>query len=485
MRLTRMLLTLAVSLVMAGCEDPAGTEESFTLTVDPQSVTLGPEADSRTLSVLGTGDWNASASDDWLSVDPLSAAGSATARPVTVSVQANTGGAPRTGKVFFMLANGKARVEVSVTQTAQEPLSIAEFIAKPVSKDTWYLLRATVVSIESYDYGDFYVNDGTGEILVYGLTAKKAETNDKSFASLGVKESDILTFMATRADYHGSPQAGGTAYYVSHEAGPALPPVYADYKAPAAAAGWLELPATSATDDWIFLHHGMQIGTRPFRNYSVEWNRKDLVPMWVAYPLTRESIGYGKRTDAWGLDPLLEAEEQPYLANRSYYPTNSYTRGHQVPSADRLGYEANKKTFYGTNMAPQNSDFNEYIWGKLEEKVRSWAKASDTDTLYVVSGCILDGSTLTVGDNKDKKVTVPTYFYKVLLRLSNGHYDGLAVLLEHKNCEKQDKYDYFPYALPIDALEELTGMDFFVNLPADDADYVESHVPARSDWWWK
>ncbi len=207
--------------------------------------------------------------------------------------------------------------------------------------------------------------------------------------------------------------------------------------------------------------------------------------MWVAYPLTRESIGYGKRTDAWGLDPLLEAEEQPYLANRSYYPTNSYTRGHQVPSADRLGYEANKKTFYGTNMAPQNSDFNEYIWGKLEEKVRSWAKASDTDTLYVVSGCILDGSTLTVGDNKDKKVTVPTYFYKVLLRLSNGHYDGLAVLLEHKNCEKQDKYDYFPYALSIDALEELTGMDFFVNLPADDADYVESHVPARSDWWWK
>ena len=148
MNLSRMLLMFVASLAIAGCGGPV-EEESFTLTVDPQSVTLGPEADSRTLSVLGTGDWNASASDDWLSVDPLSAAGSATARPVTVSVRANTGGAPRTGKVFFMLANGKAKVEISVPQTAQEPLSIAEFIAKPVSKDAWYLLRATVVSIES------------------------------------------------------------------------------------------------------------------------------------------------------------------------------------------------------------------------------------------------------------------------------------------------------------------------------------------------
>ena len=485
MRLSQLLLMCITSLVIAGCGGPAGEEESYTLTIDPMSVNFGPETESKILSVLGTGDWNASSSEDWLRVDPASGTGSANARPVTVSVEANTSGATRTGKIQFVLLKGMAKVDVSVTQTAQTPISIAEFISKPVSKDAWYLLKATIVSIESYDYGDFYVNDGTGEILVYGLTAKKASTNDKSFESLGLKESDILTFMATRSDYHGSPQAGGTAYYVTHESGPALSPVYSDYKAAAATAGWLELPATSESDDWIFLHHGMQIGTRPFRNYSVEWNKKDLVPMWVAYPLTRESIGYGKRTDAWGVDPLLGEDEQPYLSNRSYYPTNSYTRGHQVPSADRLGYEANKKTFYGTNMAPQNSDFNEYIWGKLEEKVRNWSKADDTDTLYVVSGCILEGSTLTVGDNRDKKVTVPTYFYKVLLRLSNKHYDAVAILLEHKTYEKQDKYDYFPYALSVDALEEKTGMDFFVNLPKDDEDYVESHIPSKSDWWWK
>ena len=81
-------------------------------------------------------------------------------------------------------------------------------------------------------YGNFYLNDGTGKVLVYGLTATKQTYNDKSFASLGLRDGDTLTLIGTRSDYNGTAQVGGPAYYVSHESLP-----------------YLELSAESATVD--------------------------------------------------------------------------------------------------------------------------------------------------------------------------------------------------------------------------------------------
>jgi hypothetical protein len=52
------------------------------------------------------------------------------------------------------------------------------------------------------------------------LTATKQSSNDKSFASLGLRDGDTLTLIGTRDDYNGTAQVGGPAYYVSHVAAP-------------------------------------------------------------------------------------------------------------------------------------------------------------------------------------------------------------------------------------------------------------------------
>ena len=100
-----------------------------------------------------------------------------------------------------------------------EKLTVAEFLAKPTGA-TYYELTGTISNISDTEYGNFDLVDETGSVYVYGLTASKVASNDKSFSTLGLREGDILTLYGTRAAYKGDPQVGGPAYYISHVAVP-------------------------------------------------------------------------------------------------------------------------------------------------------------------------------------------------------------------------------------------------------------------------
>lgn len=260
--------------------------------------------------------------------------------------------------------------------------------------------------------------------------------------------------------------------------------------------GWMELPAIPEGMDAFT--HSMTVGSVSTRNYSFLWDYDNLVAPWVAYPLCKWNIGNNiKRTNAWGLDPLLPEGKQPVLY-RGFSKGNNgwYARGHQIPSADRLtSYESNSMTFYGTNMTPQIQDgFNGDIWATLEGKVRSWANSSDT--LYVVTGCVIDykdGETVKYAlDNNGKKVTVPTAYYKAVLRYMKSStfgysgYSACAVWLDHKVYSSSSISS--SYSMSVDDLEKKTGIDFFVNLPAvvgeEMAAKIESENPSKVSWWW-
>ncbi len=260
--------------------------------------------------------------------------------------------------------------------------------------------------------------------------------------------------------------------------------------------GWMELPAIPEGMDAFT--HSMTVGSVSTRNYSFLWDYDNLVAPWVAYPLCKWNIGNNiKRTNAWGLDPLLPEGKQPVLY-RGFSKGNNgwYARGHQIPSADRLtSYESNSMTFYGTNMTPQIQDgFNGDIWATLEGKVRSWANSSDT--LYVVTGCVIDypeGQTVKYAlDNYGKKVSVPTAYYKVVLRYMKNStvgysgYSACAVWLDHKVYSTKNIDS--KYSMSVKDLEKKVGMDFFVNLPAvvgeEMAAKIESEDPSKVSWWW-
>ena len=101
--------------------------------------------------------------------------------------------------------------------------TVEEFLAAEVSSDVWYELTGEITSIVSGNaYGNLYINDGTGEVYIYGLTNGWVGYNDKSFDSIGLKVGDTVTIGTLRGEYNGSPQGGGSAvpaYYISHVPG--------------------------------------------------------------------------------------------------------------------------------------------------------------------------------------------------------------------------------------------------------------------------
>lgn len=106
--------------------------------------------------------------------------------------------------------------------TTWETVTIAQFISKPVNETDWYELTGTITSIAKASFGNFYIEDETGNLYVYGMTSKWVGSNDQSFSQIGLEVGDKVTFRTLRSEYQGTAQAGGSnipAYYISHEKG--------------------------------------------------------------------------------------------------------------------------------------------------------------------------------------------------------------------------------------------------------------------------
>lgn len=124
-----------------------------------------------------------------------------------------------TVKAWAVKGADKSR-EVEVTYSFAEIIkgkTIAQFLTAEESSVVWYELTGTITDLYNTEYGNFTLVDESGSVLVYGLTATKVAKNDKSFASLNLKDGDIITLCGTRSSYNGKDQVGGPAYFIKLE----------------------------------------------------------------------------------------------------------------------------------------------------------------------------------------------------------------------------------------------------------------------------
>lgn len=264
---------------------------------------------------------------------------------------------------------------------------------------------------------------------------------------------------------------------------------------PSTSIGWLELPATNASDGKDFFTIPMTFGGKKTRNYSFYWDYSNFNASWVAYAHIKDyhKNNTGARQDDYKTFPGLSLAQQPVAINGFKDGNNGwYARGHQLPQADRrYDRSMNSDANYVINLTPQIQEgFNDGIWATLEAKVRNWAQSSDT--VYVVTGCVTKGSTYYVLDNLGKHIPVPTAYYKAVLRYKsdatigfNG-YIAMGYYLEHKAYSSGSVTK--EHAMSIDDLETKLGFDLFPNLvkvigePA--AANVEKQDPTTVTWWW-
>ena len=247
------------------------------------------------------------------------------------------------------------------------------------------------------------------------------------------------------------------------------------YVKPMDTKGWAEMPATVEDSNLEYCYHDKLPSNKKLRNYSFCFDKSKHCALWVAYPLHEcYTKGSGKRTDAWSYDPCcVEDVYEPNLRN-AYYPQGgssySHSRGHQLPSADRLASnEDNATTFYYTNMTPQLQSLNGGTWASLEDDLRNEYMCSDT--LYVVTGAHFDKGYGYAYDNKGsgKACAVPTHYYKVILRTkkgSSGKWVGncsaselqcVGFWFEHKGGAARQM-------MSVAEIEKKTGHTFFPNV---------------------
>ena len=251
---------------------------------------------------------------------------------------------------------------------------------------------------------------------------------------------------------------------------------------------WLELPDLSGMQEeknFAYISHMTSLRGKSVRNYSFWYDTQNRLSHWVAYPLYRDIMGSGSRSDAWNYNPKVPKRYQPVL----FYSCggSSWDRGHQLPSADRLSsQEINESTFYFTNIAAQDASLNQNLWGNLETYIRGWSLACDT--LYVVTGAMIqtreDDSIDYVKDNDGNQVAVPKLYFKVLLKYKagqaeNGGYSAIGFWYENRAYTAS--YPVASDAKTVDDMEDLTGFDFFHNLPDNIEKEIEK-VCTPGDW---
>ncbi|CAG5080704.1 DNA/RNA non-specific endonuclease [Parvicella tangerina] len=187
---------------------------------------------------------------------------------------------------------------------------------------------------------------------------------------------------------------------------------------------------------------------------------------WVAHIILPDiEKGNVSRTNDFRQDKLVTTGS----AGKSDYWYSGYDRGHLAPSADfKWSHTALSETYFYSNMSPQRPELNRETWAELEALIRDYV-VNNHEQLYIVTGGVLteDLPKIQKEDAKNE-VSIPNIFYKVILDYTGDEKQGIAFLMPNGECSEP----LLTYAVTIDSVEALTGINFFPNLSIDELEQV-------------
>ena len=196
-------------------------------------------------------------------------------------------------------------------------------------------------------------------------------------------------------------------------------------------------------------------------------------PAWVAYHVPPQArFPHDKRPN------FHKDKSVPSSPAAGDYSGTGYDRGHMAPNyamETRFGKDVQKRTFAMTNVSPQAPALNRGPWREMEHRIADLWTAKYGE-IWVVVGALTRSGQGARETLSGTSVEVPESFYMVVAAQTADGVRALAVLLP-----QTAGYGTFPvhHILTIDKLEELTGFDFFPEMPAFLQDALESDLPTR------
>ena len=222
--------------------------------------------------------------------------------------------------------------------------------------------------------------------------------------------------------------------------------------------------------------------------YILLYNSDLKLPVFATYRLRAQDIVDGERVECFRVDPRLETAEQSRTID--YHGDTDLDKGHLVPDADmQRSADTAMNTYFMSNMMPQFGSVNSGSWKYIEDATRLWA--GELGEVIVVSGAIFDADNDGERDADSdverapptRKVAKASGFYKIVLRVSaDDSVRAIAFILPHIQASTAPNPDYVPTKITsVDAIEEVTGLDFFSDLPDGAEDPMEAAV--EDDLW--
>ena len=167
--------------------------------VSTSYVSLDVEGGLAKVEITANADWYLHEVPSWLSIDPME--GKAGKQVITFSAGQTYDG--RSAEVLLTLADSVTTQRINVIQGLSVVSSVkcADVLAGPDSKT--YQVTGTVTSIVNTQYGNWYINDGTGEVYVYG-TLFDGKTKNDPIVNNKIDVGDVVTIQGPKTTYNGT-----------------------------------------------------------------------------------------------------------------------------------------------------------------------------------------------------------------------------------------------------------------------------------------
>ena len=199
---------IAVAGFFASCSDDKDLGQLDGIQLSQSSLSIPVEGGQVEFDVTSAADWKFVTNDK--KGNPVDSI------PAWISSSCTSGNAGTTHVVFnaaatkgannstFKLVSGAYTQYITVIQGVLNPpfSTCAEILAG--NDGETYKVKGTLTRLSNTQYGNWYINDGTGEVYVYGTL--DANGSEKNFASLKLEEGDEVTIQGPRETYKGTPQ---------------------------------------------------------------------------------------------------------------------------------------------------------------------------------------------------------------------------------------------------------------------------------------
>lgn len=196
-------------------------------------------------------------------------------------------------------------------------------------------------------------------------------------------------------------------------------------------------------------------------DYTLSNNPKTKFADWVAYKITKQTIGKTAKR-VWRQDPDLSPDDT--LAPGDYDGASTalkIDRGHQAPLASFTATDDWQMLNYLSNITPQSTALNQGPWEHLESAERALAKTMGVAAVYVMTGTLYEKKMPAMPKAKRDHV-VPSSYWKVVLTDDHGEIKTAAFIM-HQDAARSD--DYCNFLVTVGEVEERTGLKFFSTLP--------------------